>query len=185
MNVRSRALATPLRRGRWCFWLAPVLLSACASLLPRDAEMVEGRLAVQVQATADQASRSFTAPFTLRGDERTGTLEFSTPLGTMLARASWQPGSAVLISVEGERRFASLDAMAQELFDAALPMGALMAWMRGRPWDGAPHELDVASGRVRQLGWLVDLSRHAEGVLNAERRSPAPAVTVRARLESR
>lgn len=180
MGVESRATRMRLRLGLGFAW---VLLSACASLLPPDVGMVEGRLAVQVQATAEQASRAFSAPFTLRGDERVGTLEFSTPLGTMLARASWQPGGASLVSAEGERRFESLDAMARELFDAALPMGALMAWMRGRPWDGAPHDVDGAAGRIRQLGWSVDLTRHAEGVLLAERRAPAPVVTVRARLE--
>jgi len=57
---------------------------------------------------------------------------------------------------------------------------ALIDWLRGRPWPGAPSL--ASPGGFEQLGWHVDLSRFAEGwVLAARERTPA--ISVRIRLE--
>jgi outer membrane lipoprotein LolB len=164
--------------------LATLALSACATLTPPrpDATTLDGRLAVQVDATAGDAARSFSAPFSLHGDEREGGLDLSSPLGTRLAQARWQPTQATLTTAEGEeRRYPTLDAMAQDLLGQTVPMAALLSWLRGTPWRGAPSAA-VAGRGFDQLGWQVDTSRHGEGLVVAQHPGP-PRVTVRARLD--
>lgn len=145
--------------------------------MPSD---LAGRLALRVDGSG--AGRSFSADFDLRGDARAGALRLSGPLGTMLAEARWQPGSAELTTPERVERYAGLDAMAEALLGEAVPLAALIDWLRGRPWGGAPST--AGDGGFEQLGWTVDLSRHAEGWLTATRpaREAAPAVQVRVRL---
>lgn len=166
-----------------CALATTALLGGCASLLPPETSMLEGRLAVQVDSMPDAPARSFAAPFTLRGNEQHGTLEMSTPLGTMLARATWSADSALLLTADGQRRYATLDAMAQDLFGESLPMGALLAWLRGQPWGPAPWQVTTTPVGFEQLGWVVDLTRQAEGFITATRSTPRPRVTVRARLD--
>jgi outer membrane lipoprotein LolB len=99
----------------------------------------------------------------------------------MLGVARWQPGSAQLETGEGLRQFDSLDALAQTLFGEPLPLSALVEWLRGRPWAGAPSVAN-ASG-FDQLDWSIDLSAFvADGVITATR-AREPAVSVRVRLE--
>ena len=156
-------------------------LGACTTL-PRDPGTLDGRLAVQVEAFGPEAARSFAAPFSLSGNEREGTLEFSSPIGTMLARAEWSPRGASMVGARETRHYASLDDMAQDLLGEAVPMAALMAWLRGRPWEGAPSQPIAEPPGFSQLGWTIDLSRRSDGQLVATRPGP-PRVTLRARLE--
>ena len=165
--------------------LAPLsvalLLAACATT-PRPAPELSGRLAVSVQAQANVAARSFTSQFELRGDANAGRLQLTTPIGSTAAEAHWQPGRAELVTPDGRRQFESLDALAEQMLGEPLPLAALIEWLRGRPWAGAPSSRSEASG-FEQLGWRIDLSRFGEGWVMAERER-APAVSVRARLET-
>jgi outer membrane lipoprotein LolB len=161
---------------------AAVVLGACASV-PRDPAGVEGRLAVQVDAHAGESARSFSAGFALRGDERVGSLEMSSPL-TMVARAEWREDAATLVTPNETRRYASIDAMAHDLLGTSVPMAALLSWLRGKAWEGAPSQRLMSPPGFVQLGWEVDLSRRHEGHLVAVRPAPAPRVTLRARLDA-
>lgn len=143
-----------------------------------------------VAATPEQAARSASAGFEWSGDAHTGSLVLTSALGTRMAEARWNPGGAELSTTEGRRRFDSLEALAEQLLGERLPMQALADWMRGRPWPGAAAE-PVAAGsgladdrRFRQAGWEVDLSRRAEGRIEARRREPPPAIELRIRLDS-
>jgi outer membrane lipoprotein LolB len=171
-----------LRRAWTAF--AAWLLVGCATAPPRDPDGIEGRLAVQVAAHGSEAARAFSAGFSLRGDDRRGSLELSSAL-SMIARADWREGEATLVTSNDTRRYASIDAMAQDLLGTAVPMAALMAWLRGMPWSGAPHRSLAASPHAFvQLGWEVDLSRRDEGQFVAVRPAPEPRVTLRARLDA-
>jgi outer membrane lipoprotein LolB len=128
-----------------------------------------------------QPPRALSAAFDLRGDARAGTLGLSTPLGTMLALARWSPGEVVLTTPKGERAFASLDELTREALGESVPVAAWFDWLRGRPWPGAPSV--VAPAGFSQLGWSVDLSRFAEGSVDATRSDPAPTVSARIRLD--
>jgi len=155
------------------------LLAACATT-PSPAPDLAGRLAVRVEAHEGAPARSLSTQFELHGDASVGDLQLTTPLGNTAAQARWRPGRAELVTSEGIRGFTDLDALAQDLIGESLPLAALLEWLRGRPWTGAPH-VAVGSG-FDQLGWRIDLSRFAEGWVLAGRDRP-PALSVRARLE--
>ena len=155
------------------------LLAACATT-PRPAADLSGRLAVRVEAHQGAPVRSLNTQFELRGDASAGVLQLTTPIGITAAEARWSPAGAELITPEGNRRFADLDAMSAQMLGEPLPLAALIDWLRGRPWPGAPSRVDA--GGFEQLGWRIDLSRLAEGWVLAGR-DRTPAVSVRARLE--
>jgi outer membrane lipoprotein LolB len=156
-------------------------LGGCATLRPQDLPPdLAGRLAVRVDASAQTPSRSFSADFDLRGNTDRGTLRLTGPLGATLAEVRWQPGRAELADAQGTRAYDTLDSMAQDLFGEPLPLVALIDWLRGRPWAGAPNV--KREDGFDQLGWRIGLGSFAEGLLQATRDS-APAVSVRARLE--
>ena len=155
------------------------LLAGCATV-PRPAPDLAGRLSVRVESHEAKPARSVNTQFELRGDAQAGDLQLTTPLGSTAAQARWRPGGAELITSEGTRRYADLDALAQELLGESLPLAALIEWLRGRAWTGAPST--AREGGFEQLGWKVDLSRFAEGWVQAGR-DRAPALSVRARLD--
>jgi outer membrane lipoprotein LolB len=171
-------------RRRAALLLAPLLLAACASVPPAaPGPTLAGRMAVTVPAHAGQPARNATTQFELTGDATRGRLLLSSPLGTTLARASWQPGSAEVEAANGTREnFPSLDALAQRLLGEPLPLAALVDWLHGRPWPGAPST--ASAGGFEQLGWRIDTSGYTDGLLHAERQTPAPAVSVRARIDN-
>jgi outer membrane lipoprotein LolB len=166
-------------RGCAALLIALSVLAGCASA-PRPAPDLAGRLALRVEAYQGAPARNVSAQFELRGDARAGELLLTSPLGSVAAQARWQPGSAELVTPDGTRRFDDLDSLAEELLGQALPLAALIDWLRGRAWPGAPSA--TSEGGFEQLGWRVDLSRLAEGWVTAARDS-APALSVRARLE--
>ncbi len=158
------------------------LLPACSTLLPPpSANWTLGRLLLRVDASAAQAAQSFTAGFELRGDASSGELRLLSPLGTRVATALWSPQQVRLLGADGAQSFASLDELSQRVLGQSVPLAALPDWLAGRPWAGAPHDLQT-QGFV-QLGWQVNTSARAAGQLEA-RRSAAPAVLLRVRLDT-
>lgn len=139
----------------------------------------QGRLAVRVAATETQPADAFSAGFELRGNGDAGELVLTTPLGTRAGVARWSPAGAELDDGQGARRYATLDALAQDVFKQDLPLAALPDWLAGRPWPAAPA-LATEQG-FHQLGWEVDLTRHAQGELRAARAAP-PALSLTVRL---
>lgn len=177
-------VARPWRAGaRLCAVLgAAALLSACATRPPDLAETpwTSGRLSVRVDAYADAPARSVSAAFDLRGNGQQGELRLSSPLGSLLATASWAPGVARLRTGDSETAFDDLDALARHALGESLPLSALPDWLAGRPWPLAASIADAEG--FMQLGWRVTLTRWAEGFVDAERTVP-PAVKLRARIE--
>ncbi|WP_310463094.1 lipoprotein insertase outer membrane protein LolB [Sphaerotilus sp.] len=173
--------------------LASAMLAGCAMVvIPPTAapdplaRSYAGRLAVKVEG--DDA-RSFSAGFDLQGTDVRGQLALISPIGTQVGRAVWQPGSVLWQSADGDRRFDTLDALAEEMLGEAVPLAALFDWMAGRPWHALPSRpLSVADGGTetgfRQLGWNVQTGRVADGVIVAQRRLPAPTLTVRIKLDT-
>ncbi len=174
--------------------LALIALAGCATVTPPAAVVPDplarshaGRLAVKVDG--DEA-RSFTAGFDLQGTDVRGQLALISPIGTQVGRAVWQPGSVLWQSADGDRRFDNLDALAEEMLGEAVPLAALFDWMAGRPWSALPSRPLTAADGVgaetgfRQLGWSVQTGRVADGVIVAQRRLPAPTLTVRIKLDT-
>jgi outer membrane lipoprotein LolB len=173
----------PTRRGGLALLtaVAALALGACATPPDPAGGWTSGRLALRVDATPERPAQSLSAGFELRGDDREGELRLMSPLGTQLAAARWAPGLALLQTPEGDRRFASLDALSSEALGEPLPLAALPDWLAGRPWRGAAHAL-LADG-FEQLGWVVTTRALAEGQLLA-RRATVPVVTLRVRLDN-
>ena len=165
---------------------AALVLAACAVVPPAapiDAgTTLSGRLAVKVDGTDGAAPRSVSATFELQGSPQAGRLNLSTPLGSVLAQARWQPGSVALVTPQRETQFANLDELTREVLGESLPVAALFDWLRGRPWPGAPSTATAAPVGFEQLGWSVDLARFDDAWVVATRRA-APTVTVRAKLD--
>jgi outer membrane lipoprotein LolB len=179
-------LRTVMPRVVWALSMAAVTafgLAGCATtetVIGAPGETLSGRLSVRVDG---QPERAVNAGFELSGSATQGQLLLSGPLGTTAARARWSPGQAVLSSAGSETAYADLDALASAALGEGVPMAALFDWLRGHAWAGAPAVVraDGLPG-FEQLGWQIDLARWAEGWVEA-RRTAAPAVTVRARLE--
>lgn len=163
--------------------LTLALLTGCAGLAPvaqpEATARLAGRISIQVEGSGAKGGAG-SAGFELTGGPESGSLELSTPLGAIAARAQWQPGAARLQTPEQDREFADLDELTRELLGEPIPVAALFAWLRGEPWAAAPSV--PVPGGFEQLGWQIDTTRKAERVLVAKRLA-APAVTLRARLE--
>lgn len=161
-------------------------LAGCSSLPSRmpDMPVLSGRLSVLVAATADGSARGFSGQFELRGGERSGALEIAGPLGAGGVRAYWSEQRFVLDDGRQTRSFDSLESLAEAGLGEPLPLAALFDWLRARPWRGAPHDArsDGGSG-FAQLGWRIDTTAAAEGLLVATR-SASPAITLRVRLDN-
>jgi len=168
--------------------LLALLVTACAVVPPavdtNSGDALSGRLAVKVDGVDGAAPRSVSATFEMQGSPQSGRLNLSTPLGSVLAQARWQPGSVALVTPQGETKFADLDDLTREVLGESLPVAAMFDWLRGRPWPGAPSTALAAPAQrsFEQLGWVVDLARFDDAWVVATRQA-APLVTVRAKLD--
>ena len=166
--------------------IASAFASGCAVVpqMPVAAPGVQslsGRMAVRVAETPAAAGRSVSASFELQGDAQAGSLNLSTPLGTLMAQAKWSPSAVTLTTPQGQTSYGDLDTLTRQVLGESIPVPALFDWLRGRPWPDAPT-VAANDGGFSQLGWTVDLSAYADGGINAVRPA-APAVTVRIRLD--
>ena len=161
--------------------LLAVVLTGCAQLPREQAPTTEarlsGRISVTVAGDVHNRGTGGAASFELFGGPQAGRLELTSPLGTLVARASWQPGLVALQTPDGERRFDDLDALTREMLGETVPVAALFDWLKARPWPAAPHQ-QTANG-FEQLGWRIEPKLPA---LVATRLA-TPIVTLRAKLD--
>jgi len=168
-------------RGAWLVLAA--LLAGCATAPRPDGATpwTTGRLSVNIAATPAQTAQSVSAAFELRGDGDSGELRLNSPLGSRVASARWAPGQALLTTSEGETAYPDLEALSRKALGESLPLAALPDWLAGRPWPGAAHQ--ARDGGFDQLGWQIDLTRRADGFVQASR-AAAPAVSLRVKLDA-
>lgn len=159
----------------------PPSAPATAGPFAESSSAIAGRLLLKVDGSPGQPPRTLSAGFELQGDERTGRLRLLSPLGTVLADARWAPGGAWLRDGASEQAFDDLPSLAAQALGEPLPLGAVSHWLQARPWPGAAHAL-TAEG-FTQLGWQIDLRQWAEAGQIEARRSTAPGVLLRARLD--
>jgi len=138
---------------------------------------LSGRISVTVAGTVHNRGTGGAASFDLFGSPEAGRLELTSPLGALVARASWQPGLVTLQTPNDERRFDDLDALTRELLGEPVPVAALFDWLKARPWPAAPHS--VTPGGFEQLGWRIEPKLPS---LVATRLAE-PTVTLRAKLD--
>ena len=151
---------------------AAVMLSGCAQRRPPAivSELPNaswsGRLALQVE---DASQPPLSGGFELEGNPNRGVLTLLNPLGNVVARIEWAPGTARLQSGDQRRESASLAELLEQLTGSALPIAALFAWLRGEA--------------ISSPGWEADLSHLDHGRLSATRYDPLPQAQLRIVLD--
>ena len=146
-----------------------MMLISCATRIMAPASTSaywSGRLALQINSEPIQ---QMSASFELQGSADQGELILFSPIGTTMAKLNWTPQMA-WIEQNGHRNHgANLHAMTEQLAGTSLPISALFEWLAGRE-QAAP-------------GWQVDLSKHSEGRLTAQRKTPQPETVLRIILD--
>ena len=121
---------------RFAAFVLALALAGCAQLqkAPATAEArLSGRISVTVAGDVHNRGTGGAASFELFGGPQAGRLELTSPLGALMARASWQPGRVTLQTPDDERRFDDLDALTRELLGESVPVAALFDWLHARP----------------------------------------------------
>lgn len=172
-------MSAPLKAAALLLTLA---LGGCAQLerVPAAAateSRLSGRLSVTIAGDVHNRGTGGAASFELFGGPEAGRLELTSPLGSLVARASWQPGIATMQTPSEQRRFDGLDALTRELLGESIPVAALFDWLNARPWPAAPHRM-TADG-FEQLGWRIEPRLPSLVAV----RLGEPTVTLRARLD--
>ncbi len=124
-----------------------------------------GRISLVVESTDSDNTRasSFSGSFELRGNAHMGQLDLLSPLGSVVAQLRWSPEQAEIQAGSDIRRYPSAPALLEQAMGIPLPPQTLFDWLQGKPSSS-----DIAA-------WRVDLSRHSEGRISAQRQLPTPA----------
>jgi len=154
-------------RRSWGAWALLVCggLVGCAHT-PAPPATWSGRLALSVLGDSPQ---TFSAGFDLQGNVQQGRFTLNTPLGTTLAHVRWSEHGAQWQRGDEWLEYRNLTALTTELMGTELPMDALLDWLQGQP--------------TSVQGWTVDLSRHQQGRITAQRTWPLPRAELRLMLE--
>lgn len=150
------------------------------------AQQFSGRLSLRVHQPRTGATDGGTLLFEFDGSPEAGTLVLQTVIGTAVATARWNAQGAEIVTAKGRQTGPRLDDLAGALLGQALPLAAILQWVRAEPWPLAPHRVRAAG--FDQLGWSISLEAWHEGVVTAHRSAQPDRpgeldITVRARLD--
>jgi outer membrane lipoprotein LolB len=125
-------------------WLRRTLLGAglcwlagCATV-PSGPVDYSGRLAVTVAAEGNRPAESHSAAFELGGDSHQGHLRLLSPLGTVVANATWEADHVRLETGDGPRDYPSLEALAEDTLGQASPWAPCWPGCKAAPGTGPP-----------------------------------------------
>ena len=157
-----------MRRRLGCAALlaAVFLLGACSTPPRPISSGFSGRWALTVQS--DPPSQ-YSAQFEWQGDARAGELWLTSPLGSTLARLSWNPSRSQLTQAGRVQTADTPEQLLRQLVDVDLPLATLHDWLQGRPTPLA--------------GWQVDVSDQVSGRLVFTRLNPLPVAQLRIALD--
>lgn len=160
--------------------------STVSTVQARRVEQYSGRLSLRVHQPDTGATDGGTLLFEFEGHSDEGALTLQTVIGTAVAEVRWNPQGAEVVTPRGRRAGQTLDEVATALLGQALPLAAILQWVRAEPWPLAPHQRHTQG--FDQLGWSVSLEAWHERVVTARRpanldRRNDLDITVRARLD--
>jgi len=178
-------------RGAGALLLALSLQACVSHPPPLPGHVYIGRLAVRTDAAPGLPARAVSGQFELSGNASSGQLVLTSPIGTTVARARWSDpsgtqGSPSKIELEADgatTHYATLEQMMQRAIGDQLPLPAMFDWLSGRPGPDVPVS-GGSSTSFDQLGWHVELAQFDDGLIDARRALPAPALHVRVKLDS-
>ena len=158
------------------------LLVACAQIeVKPPAGALEFDLSGRIAARYgdDAFSGLLTWRHAADGDE----MLISTPMGQGVARIVRDADGVVLRTAEPrEYRAADAESLTQQVLGFRLPLAGLGDWVRARPADGPPFQVERSpEGRLRvleQLGWRVEYQEY-EGDRPKRMRLVYPGVDLR------
>jgi len=143
---------------------AVALAAACAQFEPRPPAgplefQLTGRLAARYE------SESFTGNVSWSHSRQGDEMLISTPMGQGVARIVRDADGVVLRTAEPrEYRAADAESLTQQVLGFRLPLAGLGDWVRARPADGPPFQVERSpEGRLRvleQLGWRVEYQEY-------------------------
>jgi len=147
---------------------ATALVSGCASrpVGHASARVWSGRLGLQVESDPPQQLHAL---FELQGSVQAGELKLLSPVGTLLARLSWDEREALLERGNERQTAPTVQDLMLRLTRTPVPVQALFDWLEGR---SVPH-----------AGWAPDLATLTQGRISARRSSPEPAALLRIVLD--
>ncbi|MGL4666698.1 MAG: lipoprotein insertase outer membrane protein LolB [Saezia sp.] len=120
-----------------------------------------------------QQGQTWTAHFELAGSPENGTLHLYTPVGTTVAKVTWQSGQAIVETSNDIQYFNSLEELTSRHFQQSIPVAALFDWLKGTPT------------KQNIEGWRVDLSKSERGIIKADRLDPTPQVHLKIVVDER
>jgi outer membrane lipoprotein LolB len=135
-------------------------------IAPAAQHSYAGRISLVIDsgdASGNTPAQNFSGSFELRGNAQTGQLDLLSPLGSVVAQLRWSPQEAQLQSGSEIRRYASAAALLEQATGLTMPPQTLFDWLQGKP------------SSTEMAFWRVDLSRHSEGRISAQRSAPTPA----------
>jgi outer membrane lipoprotein LolB len=162
MMQRRPCLRVLSAAGLW----STLLMGGCASTAQPGTRLWSGRLAVTVP---DTPAQHMSASFELEGSAETGSLTLLSPLGTTVARVRWSPQGALWQRGSEWENHPTLGELTRALTGTELPVADLFQWLNGQA--------------TNTEGWQVDLSRHSDGRIHAQRQSPLPRAELRVVFE--
>ncbi len=162
MMQRRPCLRVLSAAGLW----SALLIGGCASTVQPGLRLWSGRLAVTVH---DTPAQHVSVGFELEGSADAGSLTLLSPLGTTVARVRWSPQGALWQRGSEWQSRPTLGELTRELMGTELPVADLFHWLNGQA--------------TNTEGWQVDLSRHSDGRIQAQRQSPLPRAELRVVFE--
>jgi outer membrane lipoprotein LolB len=165
-----------------------VLVAACAQLPSRPATESLGGFELTGRVAVRHGGESANGRVQWRHSDADDDLLITNPLGQGVARIE-RTGSEVTLTTSDGRRASAADAasLTEEVLGWRLPLEGLPDWVRGRPREGAPAQVQRNdAGQLSSLsqdGWQIEYEDYEQGRPSRLRLS-YPGVELRLAVES-
>lgn len=138
-----------------------------------QSQPLQGQLSIKLNAWQNLPAKGMSFGFFFTGDTRQGLIDFSTPLGTLVAQVGWSEQEAWTTNQDGRTRYDNIDDLSIATLGEIVPIRSLTHWMHGQPDPSQTSSQTDIAGIFEQAGWQIDLRQYAEQRIQATRESTA------------